>query len=198
MTTELQAKVGLGRHGLFAAVQNTGMSERTMLDRALVSQARTYPAGTPVRSEIGLSVYRVGYQYRFALRNAARRFLEITPSAELAYLDVDYRLRGGGVSSRRSYLNETPRVGVEAEWFVTDRISILAGGWGSIPIPETPDIRTLKLTAKYRFWQGKHFGAAVFAGVAYEFIEYEDGQTIPNHVRAEIGPAATLGVRISF
>jgi hypothetical protein len=38
----------------------------------------------------------------------------------------------------------------------------------------------------------------VFAGVGFQQLYYEDDQTLPNRIRADFGPLATAGVRVSF
>ncbi len=72
------------------------------------------------------------------------------------------------------------------------------GALGSLPIGSSPLILSLDGTAAYRFWDRGAGGADVYLGVGYDRIDFEDRQTVPNHVEVGMGPMVVGGLRVSF
>jgi hypothetical protein len=192
-----------GNEGLYVGGQWIRMSGDDTLGQTLISQGRVFPAGTSVSSDVDLDWYRVGYRHRFALGRDGEWTL--WPSAGAAFLDFHYRLSGGGVRADRSYIKVNAQFGLEAEWRPNrGRFALGAQLLATPPIsPPLPEIFVEQLVAKYRLLGDAGDAASgreldVFAGVAFEQIYYEDNQTVPNRVSADLGPMFVVGLNFRF
>jgi hypothetical protein len=191
---------GWGPHEVYAGGQWVRLSGSDVLGTDLVSQGHTFPAGTAVRSELTLDWYRIGYRYKFEWDDpdAGRPLFTLAPSIGADLLDFHYRLVGGGERADRSYLKGGLQFGAEGAWNVTDRFSVVAEILCSAPIPNTPFILKGEIDARYRILTRERLDAAALLGVAYERIEYEDNQTVPNHVQVDLGPMLVAGLEFRF
>ena len=107
----------------------------------------------------------------------------------------NYQLRGtGGLSTSRAYTKGAPELGLEAEWNPGGKFSIFAAARGAVPEPTRLGIVSVELIGAYQVW--KH--TQVFLGIAYEQINFEDHQPVPNHIHADLGPLGVVGVRVRF
>ncbi len=122
----------------------------------------------------------------------------ISPGAGLALFDFHYELTGAEDNVNRAYQKLGGRLGGEIDWILTDDLHLKADAFGSIPIPNTPSIWSLELQCQYKLWKGRTFDATLVAGITYNLIDYEDEQTIPNHIRVEMGPLAQVGLNLEF
>ena len=177
------------------------MDGSATLDRDLLSQSAFFPAGTSVNSKVHLDWYRVGYQYEFWFNE-----FRIAPGIEGVLLDFHYQLDGTsggapGMSADRSYIKGGMRIGGSAEWVVSEggRLSIEGSAWWGVPIDNTAQISSYDIVAKWQLWGYRHAsGGAAYAGVAFETIEYEDNQTVPNHINIDFGPMVIAGLQVRF
>jgi hypothetical protein len=187
------------RHNFYGSIQLIHLSGDSVLDNELISQGVTYPAGSNVRADIELDLYRFGYQYCLIGGNHKEPSFEISPTIELAFFDFHYQLDGsGGLSTDRSYMKGAGRIGAEAYWYANDRLTVSASVIGPVPISDTPQIWTLELSAQYQLWGYGQRGGTVLVGIGYQCIEYEDDQTVPNHIMVEMSPILSAGLRIGF
>jgi hypothetical protein len=54
-------------------------------------------------------------------------------------------------------------------------------------------------TLNFRLWrEARRINPSIFLGGGGEWIDYEDNQQLPNHIRAELGPFITAGFSLSF
>jgi hypothetical protein len=82
---------------------------------------------------------------------------------------------------------------------ITDKLSIEASAWWGLPIDKTAQITTLDLVGKYQLWGNRNgSGGAAYLGVAFETLEYEDNQTVPNHINVDFGPLLIAGLQVRF
>lgn len=189
----------VGSHTVYVGVDPLSLSGSAVLDTALTSRSIVFPAGSRVSTDLTLDRYRVGYQYGFPLGGEKPGAFELSPVAELTTMDFEYRLRGaGGGRVSRIYSTITPRLGVEARWFVTDDLTLSGRLLGSIPIDDMVTIWTGELKAEYALLRGDVAVVTIGAGVEFEVLDYEDGQTLSNHVRMEFGPAIILSLEVAF
>jgi hypothetical protein len=194
------ASVGLRwrGHGLYSGGSWIRLDGQTTLDTTLISQGTTFPAGTAVNSEVRLDWYRLGYKYRFALANEMGETFALSPAAGVALLDFDYRLNGEGLLANRSYIVGTPQMGLEVEWIPSGRISVVGGSLSSLPEVSNLFLLSARLDCRCRLWGTARRGGMLFLGVGYEWINYEDNQTRPNHVKADAGPLLRFGLQTHF
>ena len=170
------------------------------LSRQLTCENVTYPAGTDVNSNVDLDWYRLGYRYEFAFEPDEKGSqLSFAPGIDAVLFNFDYDLSAsGGLRSDRNYAKPGMRIGADAEWDIAGPFSIEAGAWWGVPFDNTAEILSLELLGRYQIWGGRNMGASFYLGVAYDEIEYEDGQGVPNHISVEMGPMIVAGFDFRF
>jgi len=190
-------RAGWGNHEVYVGADQLELSGRSVLTRALTTHGVAFAAGTGVRSTVSFDLYRVGYRYRIPVGRGTSWAMALYPTIEGAMLDFDYRFTGGAVTTSRAYLVEAARVGLGAEWPITDDLTLSGELLGPIPLRDTVEIWSGKVALGYVLWRGGGVTIIGTAGVAYQFLDYEDRQTQPNHLRVEYGPMVIVGLRIA-
>lgn len=188
-------------HVLLLGAQIVRLDGSDTLKSDLITQSTVFPAGTRESAKIQLDWYRIGYEYQFQFDlggNAGQ--LRIAPGIEAVLLDFDYQLNApGNLRAHRAYAKGGARIGGTAQWLTGSPISIEANGFWGLPIDGTAQILSVDLVGKYQLWGArKGWGGAVYLGVGYEKIEYQDNQTVPNHINVNLGPLLVAGVEIRF
>jgi len=187
----------------FGSGQFTRVSGSAMLDQQLITHGVTFPAGSQLSSDITLDWYEFGYRHRFTFGpdDRGRDQFTLLPSIGVAIFNFDYSTHAtAGASASRSYIKLTPQLGIELDWRPSNGPFWLALQLeGSPPIsPPLPLLYVEKLTANYQLLHGRYGDLAIFAGIAFEQMFFEDNQTVPNKTRADIGPAGIFGLSFSF
>ena len=196
--------LGSGRHELFIGGQFIGFSGQATLDETLISQNQTFLAGSAVEQEVELNWYRAGYRYWFLFdtddQSPGDEFA-IAPSVGAGLFDFTYKLEGpGDADVNRTYIKPMPQVGIEAEWKLSQRCSVVAGVLTSVPIPDTPFILSTRLAGKYRVLDNRSIKLDALVGVGYERLQYDEEkkQETPNDINVELGPLLLLSVKAEF
>lgn len=186
-------------HAFYGGASLVRLDGDSTLDTTLISHGTTFPAGTSVKSAVQLDSYRLGYQYRFTWANEAGTSLTISPAIGIGFLNFDYNLKaGGGLAARRGYFVGGPQLGLNAGWSPPGRFSIDGGIFNSLPEVGNLFILSAQLRGSYRLWGHGERGGRVFLGVGYDWLDYEDGQQVPNHIKAQLGPMLLLGINTRF
>jgi hypothetical protein len=192
------ADVSYGHHGLYLGGRITHLSGGGTLDEPLVSQSLAFAAGLSVETNIQLDWYRLGYRYLLPFKWGSTT-IELSPSIGATLLDFQYTLTGEGMDGAdRSYSKVGAQVGCGLTWTLTKRWSVCGQVLAPIPFSDAPEIRSAQVTLKYSFLEHKGMSISGLVGVGYEQIRYEDGQTVPNEVEANMGPMGVLGLEIRF
>jgi hypothetical protein len=193
--------VQLDRHMFSLGGQIIRLDGNATLERDLLSHSLLFPAGTDVHSSVQLDWYRFGYRYefRFDLHDSGSQ-LRLAPGIEGVLLNFDYSLDvPGGAGTSRGYAKGGLRIGGTAEWITASPFSIEATGYWGLPIDNTAQILSVELLGKYQLWGNQRgTGGAAYLGIAYEQIEYEDNQEVPNHVDVQLGPLLVAGIEVRF
>lgn len=194
---EARLTADFGDNSLFLAGQWIHMSGSATLDPSLTTNGSTFPAGTHVSSKVDLDWYTLGYRRRF---RPQRSDWTLYPSVGVGVMDFSYSLNGGDSSVNRTYTKLNAQFGLETEWrpgagpFSLNLILI-----GSLPItPPLPAMYQQVLVAKYRVIDNARSTLELSAGVAFEQIRYEDGQSVSNEIQADLGPMFVVGLNWRF
>jgi len=187
---DLMLQVTKGRHSYSLGATLISLDERTVLAQPLLSQWQTFQSGDPVAADIQLDWYRLGYSYDFS--DLWETSLDFAIGSDISTFDFHYQLDGPTQNVNRAYAKTGLRAGLELSYPATDKWTLSATAYNSLPFPNTPSILTMDLNAEYSLWHRNTAGSLLF-GISYHRIDYEDDQEMPNHIRAEMGPLIRLG-----
>ena len=195
---EGSARVQWARHTVYGGAESIRMSGDEVLVRPLVSQNVMFDAGDRVDAYVQLDWYRLGYLRPFKGWSGHRNDLSLSLGGDVALFDFHYTLDGTAGSVDRSYAKVAVRLGGELGWTLTPRLSVCARAFESLPFSNTPSILTLGLRGYCRLVESQRLRADAYVGVGWSRIDYEDNQTVPNHIHAEMGPLLEAGMRLCF
>ena len=164
------------------------------------SQNISFPSNAHVDSDIRLDWYRFGYLYTFDLSpKDHKKTVSISPGVDIALLDFHYELKGTeNQHVNRSYIKGAPRLLCNIDWKIVEGFDLKAKASGSLPISNTPSIINLALVSEKQLFSKSGTVVSVYLGAAYEKIDYKDNQDVPNHVKAEMWPLVTTGLKVKF
>jgi hypothetical protein len=151
------------------------------LEQDLTTRGQNFIKGEYFSHETSFNIYRLGVK---------RDFTYLTANIELAFMDFNYEFRTAGASVERSYMKSSVRLGAEKS-FTFDKFEIVVESSGSVPLSNTPDIYSVGALVKYYFTNNVNVGV----GVQYFYLDYEDEQNVPNHLRLEMQPALSLSLQ---
>ena len=162
----------------------------------MISRGVSFAAGDAFKTKDHFDWYHFGAGWQFGFLDHR---LELFPKVEAAVLDFSYKLSSPSASVSRSYTKSCLRLGLESTYHLSDRISLNLDGAASVPISNTPQIATVVATVNFRLLRERHvLNPSIFLGGGAEWIDYEDNQKLPNHVRLELGPFVTAGCSMKF
>jgi hypothetical protein len=178
------------------------------LEVALVSQGASFPAGSRVRSQLQLDMYRVGIGRAFEL-TADGVFglpLIVTPGVESVLLDFEHRIEGALSAQRthREYKRLGSRLGArialggDGFGLGGPGFQLELGGFWGLPIGTLAEVSTFEAIASYQLPTAWRTRTSLQLGLLYEHIEFADSQSTPNRIEADYGPALTAGVALAF
>jgi hypothetical protein len=187
-------------HTLTLGMQLNRFSEDSTLHDPLISQNISFPANSEVSSDIRLDWYRLGYLYTFDLSpKDHQKTLFISPGVDISLLDFHYELTNQEDQHvDRAYEKVGPRLLCNVDWKIIEGLDLQAHASGSLPISNTPSIINLSLAAEKNLFSTSGLKCLAYLGIAYEKIEYEDNQDVPNHIKAEMWPLVTTGLKMQF
>jgi hypothetical protein len=184
------------RLNLYAGYQTITLDGGATLSESLISRGVTFPAATHVHSETELNWARIGAGWKFECLSDR---LELIPKAELAVLDFNYKLAGGGQAVDRSYAKVAYRLGLDSRYRVNRVVSVSLNAGGSLPLSNTPQIMAITGGVELDLaGANQRVRPQLFLGGGAQRIEYEDNQAFPNHFRVDIAPFITVGLGVSF
>ena len=166
------------------------------LSDPLVSRGVTFPSGERARTDDQFDWYRAGLAWNFKLLDGK---LDVMPKVEFALFDFRYSLSSASASVSRSYIKGCPRLGIESHYALNRWMSLDFEGAAALPLSNTPQIASVGAASNFHLLpESRQVRPALFIGTGMQWIDYEDNQTLPNHVRAEIVPYISAGATISF
>ena len=175
------------------------LSGNDTLGSTLVSNGTTFPAGSPVSANTQLDWYGGGYTYRLSFRNDEGARASFYPAVGFAIFNFDYNLKSpGALTAARSFAKAAPQLGLRAEWSPGGPFFVSADWLSSLGFSTLPLLFSTDLTGGYQLWGQANHGGQVYLGIGYEMIHFEDNQTVPNRISANMGPELVVGFKISF
>jgi hypothetical protein len=184
--------------GFYVGGRRIHLAGEGTLETDLLSQAKTFPAGSSVEAQATFDWYRFGYSRRH-FHQWAGRTVEYSASLGGILLAFDYDLRSPGLASvDRTYSKGGFQIGVHASSALTDRLTLSGQLFVPIALSNSVNILSAQVTAKYLFLKQGDLEISGLLGVGYERIHYRDNQLVPNDIKLEIRPMLTAGFEILF
>lgn len=162
------------------------------LSSDLMSRQQFY-AGERYAAKMEFNQYKLGTKYTF--KSDFLGGVDIKPMAEVTMMDFVYVLDTGRADIERSYMKPTFRVGGEISKQVMENLDVAVYALSSIPISNTPMIIDSGLIGTLWFFD-RTFGVGLEAKTS--FLDYEDNQELPNHLRLEADLALLAKITYSF
>jgi hypothetical protein len=187
-----------GNHTVLLDAHLVRLDGYSTLTEPLKSQYRDFAAGETVKADVQTDYYDLIYLYHFTEVDLFGKRMTISPGAGLVVFDFHYELAGASDKADRSYGNVGARIGGELNLTLTEKLSISADAFASIPISNTVSIYSLELLGEYQLWKTSRLETTAILGIAYDYIDYEDEQELPNHIRVELKPLLKIGIEIKF
>lgn len=186
------------RDGLYFGGGRLHMCGESTLETDLLSQAKVFPAGSPVEAHITFDSYRFGYSWRH-LRQWAGRTIEFSSSIGGILLMFDYDLESPGMEAvDRTYSKGGVQIGVQASSALTDRLTLSGQLFVPIALSNSVNMLSGQVTAKYLFLRREDLQVSGLLGIGYERLRYQDNQLVPNDLKLDIWPMLSAGLEITF
>ena len=182
--TDVDILYRTGQFAAYASARFIALDSSGVLEKDLTTHGQNFLQGEPYRNDTVFNIYHLGVQDDFG---------SLTGKIELALMDFDYKFRTAEVSTERSYTKTTVRLGIEKS-FKFDKLDITVEASGSLPLPNTPSIYSAG--AMVRYWLADSLNIGV--GVQYFYLDYEDNQDLPNHLRLKMQPALSVSLQFMF
>ena len=186
-----------GKHKIRGGYQIIRADGSATLEQDLTSQNKNFSKGDAVKTDLQADWFRLDWLYRWSSTEITGKPFVVSPGAGLVVFDFHYQLENSTLKVNRAYAKLGHRIGVESEWLLTDKFKLQFDIFEGLPVPNTPVILSAELKGKYTYRKTKNIGS-IAAGVVYNRIEYQDEQTVPNHIRIETGPLIKLDLSITF
>jgi hypothetical protein len=170
--------------------------------KTLTTDGITYPARSHVSSDVDLSWWRFGYRYPFVITTARNGLPEITltPYFDVVLWTFDYNLT---VPKHRTANRSFDQLGFQLGGTLAYR-----PGGGPLSFEATlasfptmanyVTISMERLNLRYTFYDWQRFRFSGLLGVTWEQQDFQDHQSLPNHISADFGPLLTVGLQAQF
>ena len=186
------------RYGQFVALGGyTGLEldSSGTLTEPLVSHDVAFAAGSPFKHSTGLNTGFFGGGYRFDFDGGR---LQLMPRIDVAIFDFSYLLESPGARAARAFSDAAVRLGAEGSWTLGHGFAVELSGVGSLPIGQMPQLAEVTGRISYALFPSGPVRAKLFLGTGGRWIDFKDGQEMPNHIHVSSGPLLTGGFSISF
>jgi hypothetical protein len=184
--------------GLYFGGRLIHLQGDSTLETDLISQGRTFPAGSPMEADVTFDWYRFGYSFRH-FHQWGSRTIEFAPSVGGVLLTFDNHLTSPGlVPVDRSYSKGGAQLGVRVSSAVTEKLTLSGQLFMPIALSNSVNILSAQATAEYQFLKRKNLEISGLLGIGYEHIEYQDNQLMPNELKLTISPMLLAGLEITF
>jgi hypothetical protein len=168
----------------YIALRFMNVDSSGVLESDLTTRGQSFLKGQSYSFDSSFNFYNLGLK---------RDFKYLTAKIEASCMDFNYDLKSTTALAERSYMKTAVRAGAEKS-ITIDQLDILVEASNSVPFSNTPYIFTLGTQAKY--WLAEHFNIGV--DVEYFYLDYEDNQDLPNHLRLEMQPALSVFLQYQF
>ena len=187
-----------GRHRFVLGAQYSKYKAASPLSAPFQGAYHTYEAGELINTRIKKTWYELNYLTRLDRLSFLKRPVDISLGGGAAVLNFDYRVGSSRALATRSHSDLGYRLGGEVAWRLGQRLTLSGLTYLPVPVPDTPEITSLELTAGYELWRLKNSRWNMLFGAAYHHVNHPERLPAPEHVRLMTGPLLRLGMELSF
>lgn len=180
--------------GLFFDYQHNQPVTKSRLRNDLLTHGIFFPRDTVVTAKPFFDLYQMGPQTRISV---TKNFF-LYPKANLAFLNFHYQLFSADLQVYRNFLLATDQLGLEGEYFLGRGLSLSFNFASSIPKLTILQIRSASVDINFHLFVCTHLDTALYSGIGYQYIDFQDKQKSPNHMFIETSPIGYLGFRFSL
>lgn len=192
---DVTLRVRYGQFVAFGGYTGLELDSSGTLSQSLVSHDVSFAAGSPFTHATGLNTGYFGGGWRFDFYGGR---LQLMPEIDVAIFDFSYQLDSPGARAARAFTDAAVRLGAEGSWAFGHGFAVELAGVGSLPIGQTPQLASVTGRLSYALFPSGPVRAKLFLGTGGRWIDFHDGQTVPNHIHVSSGPLVTGGFSISF
>lgn len=179
--------------GAFLNYQIQQPSGHAVLQQNLITHGVLFPAGTAVNASFKFNLLTGGVYYNFIHQQWTFR-----PIIAASGLDFDDKLTSAMQTTKRSFTQATPRVGLDVIYQLNPKFAVSLAGLSSIPSLTNLGVYSAELKGNYTIFQNIHYALNGFAGAGYQQIHFKDRQTMPNNIRLTDWPMLFAGLGVKF
>jgi hypothetical protein len=192
---EVTGLVRWGHFEAFGGYSGLEFDGSGSLSQSLVSHGVSFAAGSPFKSSTQLNVGNLGGGWKF---DFDEHRLTLFPKIDVAILDFSYSLDSPPQRAARAYRTTAVRLGGEGSYDLGHGFGLELDGVMSLPIPHMAQLASVTGRVVYHLFPDAPVHSALFLGCGGRWINFEDSQTVPNHIHFQAGPLLTGGFSVSF
>lgn len=165
-------------------------ANETCLDTDLLTHSRFIPATTPFEMNVHFNWYELGIGFDTA--DIFPRW-QIQPYLAVNWLKYFYGFSSPVNNSHRDFNLLAASAGLKIEgqvakgWLMDAKVDI------TLPLSEL-ELLEASMGLNYTFSTNPHYAIRSRASIGGLYIDYEDRQNIPNHIRYQSSPYAAIGL----
>ena len=172
-------------NGSMLTLEGDGTLEKNLMMR------QQFLAGDDIKSKASYNRYAVGAGYRVATLAFG---IDVVPRLEVQAMDFSVELKNEtGTAIERSYMKFSPRVGLDLCSWLNTNLLLYGKANASIPISNMPTSYDVAVGVRQYFPNGFFLGLETKFG----YLDYEDNQELPNHLRLWEQPSLMLRIGIN-
>lgn len=164
-------------------------SQNTFLDYDLLTHSQFIPAGSPFAATIHYNWYQLGWGWE--LKEYSPQWF-FRPALAIDWLKFMYHFEAPTAQSRRQFNLLTASLHFQVEHVINPKWQIHASGGASLPFSRL-QLYTASLGSQYTLPLTQYIAFYPRLTIGGIYVDYEDGQIIPNHFRYEMAPYVSLG-----
>ncbi len=174
---DFEAGINWDNISLYGGYQYIRPHGSATLDETVITHGKTIQAGSNVSANLKFDWYRLGSKYNFYL---LQNKLILAPLAEADVLNFGYNIPD--FIEPRKFNSVAVRIGLYGAYYFKSQFFVDAKIASSIPILNL-NIVTAEAKLNYTFFNKTHVAPSIFIGFEFNYLNFEDQQTFPNHIQ---------------
>jgi len=185
---------GVQYEGYYVSLQHQRLAPHgeRVLNNDLFTHNKFIPAGRTFSMDIQYDWYvgEIGKQFDIYL-------FQFSPFLQANWLRYHYAFSALPQQSTRSFSLGGVTVGGDLRFYITKQLSTEVKAAVTVPLSRLK-IRTAQVDLRYDISVTRHFLITPTCGIRFTYLDYQDRQTLPNHIHYEGWPAVSVGFVVAL